>query len=304
MQTFVRKDGVKVRYVDRGEGMAVFLAHGQNGNHTSYDLQVPVLAEAGYRAVALDRIGRGESDTGPKRFTSATEARDTWRLLDSAGVERAVLVGHSSGAGLVKTMYLMQPERVIALVSLDSGTFGKVSDRPPATLQPDAPLDSGLSPRFDPETVALYHKNKVALQKVTRLWDYPSDYNTRRLVDRVGPKAANEERWSKLPKETDSPRVPEPPPGKWCKVPLFVITAGRGRVGPDDPEVVRMKARLAAEDASVLVVKNSGHWVHWEAVDLVNRELLAFLDRVKRGDSRASEAADREDYEGTRMFGE
>ena len=65
-----------------------------------------------------------------------------------------------------------------------------------------------------------------------------------------------------------------------------------------------MKARLSAEDATVLVVKNSGHWVHWEAVDLVNRELLAFLDRVKRGDSRASEAADREDYEGTRMFGE
>jgi len=282
MQTFVREDGVKIRYVDRGTGMVVFLAHGQNGNHTSYDPQVPVLVNAGYRAIALDRIGRGRSDTGPKRFTSATEARDYWRLLDAAGVERAVLVGHSSGAGLVKTMYLMQPQRVIALVSLDSGTFGKVSDRPPATREPGAPLDSGLSPRFDPETVAMYHRNKAALQRVTRLWDYPSDFNRRKLVERVAPRAANQERWSRLPPDPDAPEVPQPPPGKWCKVPLFVVTAGRGRIGPNDPEVVRMKNRIAAEDAVVLVVKNSGHWVHWEAQELFNRQFCAFLDRVKR----------------------
>ena len=281
MQTYVRGDGLKVRYIDRGDGMAVFLAHGQNGNHTSYEPQIPALVSAGYRAIALDRIGRGQSDTGHARFTSATEACDYWRLLDSAGVRQTVLVGHSSGAGLVKTMYLMQHERVIALVSLDSATFGKVSDRPPATLEPDAPLDSGLSPRFDPETVALYHRNKSALQKVTRLWDYPSDYSTQRLVDRVAPKEANEARWSRLPTDLDAPRVPEPPAGKWCHVPLLVITAGRGRVGPDDPEVTRMKVHIPAEDMTVLVVKNSGHWVHWEAVEPVNRELLAFLDRVK-----------------------
>ncbi|MDP6779512.1 MAG: alpha/beta hydrolase [Candidatus Latescibacteria bacterium] len=281
MKTYVREDGVNIRYVDKSDGVAVFLAHGQNGNHTSYDPQIPALVGAGYRAIALDRIGRGESETGATRFTSTTEARDYWRLLDSVGVERAVLVGHSSGAGLVKTMHLMQPERAIALVSLDSATFGKVSDRPPVTLEPDAPLDSGLSPRFDEETVALYHRNKVSLQKVTRLWDYPSDTNTRRLVERVGPKAANEERWSKLPIDPDAPELSEPDSDKWCEVPLLVITAGRGRVGPDDPEVARMRARVPAEDATVLVVKNSGHWIHWEAEEAVNRELLAFLDRVK-----------------------
>ena len=282
MQTHVREDGVKIAYVDRGSGPVVFLAHGQNGNHTSYDLQVPVLVDAGYRVIALDRIGRGRSDTGPTRFTSATEARDYWRLLDAAGVGRAVLVGHSSGAGLVQTMYLMRPERVIALVSLDSGTFGKVSERPPATLRPGAPLDSGLSARFDPETVVMYHRNKAALQSIMRLWDYPSDFNTRKLLEHVEANATNRKRWSALPPDPHAPEIPGRAPGKWCRVPLFVITAGRGRIGPDDPAAARMTQQVPAADAVTLVVKNSGHWVHWEAAERFNGALVAFLERVRR----------------------
>jgi len=281
METFTRADGVRIRFTDQGDGLGVFLAHGQNWSHAAYDPQVPALVAAGYRAIAVDRIGRGASDTGTTRFSGTREARDYWDLLTSVGVERAVLVGHSSGSGLIQVMYRIQPDRVLGLVSIDSTSFGKLTDRPADTLVPDAPVDSGLDPRFDAETLVAYHRNKATLRKLGRLWDHPSDLNTKMLVEAEAHKRENAARWAALVPDPDAGSLPEPPPGRWCRVPLLIVTAGRGRIAPDDPEVDAVRDGSVSDDTTVLVVKNSGHWVHWEATERFNATLLEFLSHVR-----------------------
>ncbi len=63
-------------------------------------------------------------------------------------------------------------------------------------------------------------------------------------------------------------------------MPLLAYTAGRGRIGPDDPEAKALREQMPAEDATLVVIKNSGHFVHSEATELFNRELLKFLGRL------------------------
>ncbi len=282
IKTILREHGRRLRYRDEGEGIAVFMAPGAGGTHDVYDPQVRPLVDAGFRVIRFDRVGRGKSDLGRYRYTGASEIADGWAVLDRLGVERAILMGRSAGAALILGMYRWNPERVIGMISIDSSSFGKVYDRPPDTRRPDAPLDSGLSPRHDPEVVAMYHRNKEALRKVGRLWDYPSDYNTKMAVAWAVERERIEEARNALPPMPPEAKVKAPPTDEDpIRVPILIYTAGRGRIGPDDPEAVALGKNLPAEDAKLVVIKNTGHWMNVEVADEFNRELLAFLDRLR-----------------------
>ena len=289
MKTFTREDGVRICFVEEGprDGMAVCLIHGSAGDHTTYDWQIPALTEAGYRVIAIDRFGRGESDTGTTRFHCTIEAEDYWKLLDSIGARRAALAGRSSGAGVIRKMYFQQPDRVIGLISVDSVSFAKLCD-PNRDPDIEGSVDRGPDPRFDPEIAAAYERNKAFLQKFDRLWDHPSDMNVGIMLARKTMSAGSRRRkaaWAALPDDTSRPDVSVPlPEGKWCKVPLLAYTAGRGRIGPDDPEAKALAEEMPAEDGTLVVIKNSSHAVNWENVGLFNRELLKFLDRLKRAE--------------------
>lgn len=290
MQTYTRSDGVRLRYLDDGQGMAVLLMPGSAGTHDVYDGQVRPLLDAGYRVVRLDREGRGRSDWGRLRFSGVEEARDAWAILDALGIERAVLAGRSSGAGVIREMYLTRPERVIALVCIDSDSFGKF--RPllppgaPANLRAEDDIDGGLDPRFDADMTAAYHRNKATLQPIENaLWDHPSDFNTRARVEWAAQLEQLKAALASRPENPADADTAVPPDGErwWCRVPLLVFAAGRGRVGPDDPEARELKARLPSPTAVLVVARNSGHWVNVEAKTLFDRALLEFLGTLREG---------------------
>ena len=277
-KTLVRKDGRRLRYHDDGVGMAVLMVPGAAGVDSIYDPQSKLLTDAGFRAIRFDRVGRGASDLGRYRYTNATEVADAWALLDHLGVERAVLMGRSAGSGVIRGMYRKRPERVIALISIDSTSFGKVADRPAATLLPNAPLDAGLSPRFDPDTLTLYHRNKSTLQKICRLWDYPSDYNTKMLLAWEVERERIRQIREALPPDPACNVDPQPAlTEKWCRVPALIFTAGRGRIGPDDPEALALAKNLPGDAARLVVLKNTGHYMNVEVADDFNRELVSFV---------------------------
>ncbi len=123
---FLTIDGIKVNYVQQGQGPAVLLLHGLGTSLVTWAQNIQPLAAAGYRVVALDLPGHGDSDK-PRHlsYDPAAGARLVHRVLDALGVERASLVGSSAG-GLIAGMYaLAYPQQVQRLVLVSGGGLGR-----------------------------------------------------------------------------------------------------------------------------------------------------------------------------------
>lgn len=101
-------------------GPLVVLCHGFPGLSYSYRHQLPVLAAAGYRAVALDMKGYGQSDRplALEAYQARVLSDDLVAVLDHLGAERAVFVGHDFGAKAAFGVALHHPDRVAGVVSL------------------------------------------------------------------------------------------------------------------------------------------------------------------------------------------
>lgn len=103
-----------------GEGPTVVLQHGFPDLAFTWRRQIPVLAAAGYHVLAPDGRGFGRSDrpADVEAYDSAHLTGDLLAVLDDAGVDRAVFVGHDWGALVVYALALMAPERVAGVVGI------------------------------------------------------------------------------------------------------------------------------------------------------------------------------------------
>jgi 3-oxoadipate enol-lactonase len=112
-------NGINLSYSDTGgDGPAVVFSHGFLMDHSMFDRQVEALSPD-YRVITWDERGHGGTPaTGP--FTYWDSARDVLGLLDHLGLDRAVLAGMSQGGFLSLRAALQAPERVRALVLIDS----------------------------------------------------------------------------------------------------------------------------------------------------------------------------------------
>jgi len=112
-------NGQSITYADSGgDGPAVIFSHGFLMDHTMFDNQVAALSDA-YRCVRWDERGFGDTPA-TEPFTYWDSADDAVALLDHLGIESAVFVGMSQGGFLSLRAALAHPDRVSALVLIDS----------------------------------------------------------------------------------------------------------------------------------------------------------------------------------------
>ena len=98
-------------------GRTVVLLHGKNFSGAYWAPTIKALTAQGYRVIAPDQIGFGKSSKPSSyQFSFQALAANTRVILDSLGVEKFVLVGHSMGGMLAVRMALLYPERVERLV--------------------------------------------------------------------------------------------------------------------------------------------------------------------------------------------
>ena len=114
-------DGNRLRYVRAGRGSAVVLVHGFGSSLYSWKDVIPGLAPS-YDVVALDLPGFGQSDQ-PADLSFEDFPRAVLGLMDALGIARASLVGNSMGGASVAVVAAERPERVAALVLIDSAGF-------------------------------------------------------------------------------------------------------------------------------------------------------------------------------------
>lgn len=115
-------NGIEIGYDIVGNGPPVLFTHGYQASRRMWAAQADALKDR-YTAITWDLRGHGESGApdDPSRYSHELMLGDMNALLDAAGAERAVLVGHSLGGYASLLFRLQHPERVRALVLFGSG---------------------------------------------------------------------------------------------------------------------------------------------------------------------------------------
>src|SRR5262245_286093 len=131
----VTTNGIKMHYVEQGSGPLVVLCHGWPESWYSWRQQIPALAQAGFRVIAPDQRGYGQTEA-----PVAIEAYDIFHLVGdivglvhSVGESQAIVVGHDWGAPVAWHCALLRPDmfRACALLSVPYLPHG--STRPSVT---------------------------------------------------------------------------------------------------------------------------------------------------------------------------
>ncbi|HEX5721043.1 MAG TPA: alpha/beta hydrolase [Thermoanaerobaculia bacterium] len=116
-------NGVKIRYVTAGQGEPVVLIHGWMGDSSMWgrdqsgNTRLNTTGAEGFQLIALDCRGHGKSDKphDPEKY-GPEMAADVVRLLDHLKIEKAHLIGYSSGAFIAGKVAATHPERVLSVV--------------------------------------------------------------------------------------------------------------------------------------------------------------------------------------------
>ena len=128
---------IRIHYVSQGEGPLVVLLHGFPEFWWSWRHQLPLLADARFRAVAPDLRGYNDTDrTGP--YDLDTLSGDVVNLIGHLGAERATIVGHDWGGVIAWYLAAKHPdvcERVVVLNAPHPAVFAHVIRSNPRRLQ-------------------------------------------------------------------------------------------------------------------------------------------------------------------------
>jgi epoxide hydrolase A/B len=116
----VDANGTRIHIAEAGAGPLVLLCHGWPESWYSWRHQLKALAEAGYRAVAPDMRGYGETDRPQEieQYTLLHLIGDMVGVLDALGEERAVIAGHDWGAPVAWHAALLRPDRFRGVMGL------------------------------------------------------------------------------------------------------------------------------------------------------------------------------------------
>ena len=116
----IAANGIEIHYVEQGSGPLVLLCHGFPESWYSWRHQIPALASAGYRAVALDMRGYGQTSQPAEieAYGLSSLVRDVVQAVSVLGEEQSVIVGHDWGGPVAWYAALMRPDVFRAVVSL------------------------------------------------------------------------------------------------------------------------------------------------------------------------------------------
>ena len=126
---FAAINGQKIYFEDTGgKGLPVILGHGFLMDHEMFRYQVSTLRSE-FRVITWDERGFGKTEFDGKPFTYWDSASDCLVLLDHLGIQRAVVGGMSQGGYLSLRVALTAPERVMALVLIDTQAAAEHDDK-------------------------------------------------------------------------------------------------------------------------------------------------------------------------------
>lgn len=266
---------VVVGYDDEGAGRALLFVHGHPFDRTMWRPQVEHFAGNGWRVVAPDLRGYGETTVIPGKTTLDVFARDLVALLDHLEIDEAVVAGLSMGGQIVMETYRLFPDRIAGLVLADTSAPAETeAGRKARADAADRLLQEGMAPYSDEVlTKMVAPANVKALPDVAR--------HVMRMMLGAPPAGAA----AALRGRAERPDYVEMLSG--VDVPTLVV------VGADDEFTPLEDARLMherVEGSEMVVVDGAAHMPNLERPDEFNGALSAFLAKHFPHPSRRSTA--------------
>src|SRR5258705_5074919 len=125
----INRDGAEIYYEAQGRGPPLLLTHGYSSTSEMWQGQIAALSKH-YKLVLWDMRGHGRSDypDDPSAYSEASTVADMAALLDEVGADSAIVGGLSLGGYMSLAFYRAHPERVSALLIIDTGPGFKKDD--------------------------------------------------------------------------------------------------------------------------------------------------------------------------------
>lgn len=263
------RSGLTVRVVEGGppDGAPVLLLAGWGGSIYLYRHNLPALADAGFRVLAVDMKGQGLSDkpADGSAYTSAAMTAHALEILDALGLARVRLVGQSMAGKIAANVALEAPARVERLVLIDAVGIGRVRGVSLVRHVPVKWLDV-----IEPFT------SRVTFWAVLRrAYGSLAHFTLRDVEEYYAPTADPNfvRALFLLLRHFDWEMFTREQLARLTMPVLLVVGTEDHLVTPD--QVHRMAAALP--HAESLVVEGAGHIPNEEAPEAVNRALVRFL---------------------------
>jgi pimeloyl-ACP methyl ester carboxylesterase len=266
-QRNVAVNGIAMNVVLAGEGEPLLLLHGFPDSSNLWRYAIPGLVRAGFRVIAPDQRGFGDSSapSGIDSYRIECIAADAIALLDTLGIARAALIAHDWGAVIGWQLVGAYPDRFSAYVALAVG-------------HPNALASCGIRQKLKSWYVAFFQWRGVA-EKIFRARGFL-------LLNLITRETGEIPLWRR-----DLSR-----PGRltaamnWYRANFNTLTRGDfprtrvatlGLIGSDDValtvEQMEQSAQFVDAPFECHVIADKGHWLPLHACDEIEPRIVAFL---------------------------
>lgn len=264
-----RPDGL-IAFTDQGSGPLVVLVPGLGDLRGEYRLLAPRLVAAGYRVVAIDLRGHGESSPNWPDYSSAALGSDVVALVAELKAGPATLIGTSMGAGAVAWAAAEDPSAVASLVLI--GPF--VREIPAASWLKSLGQKLMIRAAFaGPWAPAAWGGYYASLYPTAKPADFDA-YKAALLANLREPgRMAAVKAMMNAPKSDVEARLGE------VRAPTLVVMGSRDPDFADPAAEAGTVARLL--HGSVTMVEGAGHYPHAEMPDVAAPAIVGFLNALR-----------------------
>jgi non-heme chloroperoxidase len=277
---------IHLYYEDHGSGQPIVLIHGYPLSSASWEKQIPVLLQAGYRVIAYDRRGFGKSSQPTAGYNYDTFSEDLQKLISHLNLKNFVLVGFSMGGGEVARYIGRYGSKEVSKAVIISGV-------PPYLLK------TGDNPEGVDESVFKGIEKAVASDRYAFFTEFFKNfYNVDAYLGKRVSQEAVQASWNVASIASATASLACVP--SWHEdfrkdvakidVPTLVIHGDADRIVPFASAGQRT-AKLV-KGAELVVIKDGPHNIAWTHSDEVNSALTQFLAKAApKGVRREKEEA-------------
>jgi len=262
---------ISIYYEDHGSGQPVVLIHGYPLSGASWEKQIPVLLDAGYRVIAYDRRGFGKSSQPTTGYNYDTFAEDLHHVVTHLKLRNFSLVGFSMGGGEVARYIGKYGSKDVSTAVLIGGVppyLLKTADNPEGV---DSSVFEGI-------------QKAVAADRYTFFTEFFKDfYNADVYLGKRISQQAIQASWNVAAAASATASLACVP--TWHEdfrsdvakidVPTLVIHGEADRIVPF--AAAGQRTAKLIEGAELVVIKDGPHAVGWTHADEVNSALTTFL---------------------------